>query len=77
MFNCEWNMFKRKQQTLGCFGFNKKVVHRGKEQEVKIPNFMDAEEAMKLISCLHCPQISKINKNFAFTLNANMQGKFY
>ena len=49
-------MSKRKQQTLEYFGFTKKVVHRGKQQEVKIPNFIDAEEAIKLISCLHCSQ---------------------
>ena len=49
-------MSKRKQQNLGCFGFTKKVVHREKKQEVKIPNFIDAEEVVKLISCLHCPQ---------------------
>ena len=49
-------MFKRKQQTLGYFRFTKKAVHRGKEQGVKIPNFIVAEEAIKLISCLHCPQ---------------------
>ena len=40
--------------SLGYFGFTNKVVNRGKE-EVKIPNFTDAEEAIKLISCLHCP----------------------
>ena len=49
-------MSKRKQQTLEYFGFTKKIVHRGKQQEVKIPNFIDAEEAIKLISCLHCSQ---------------------
>ena len=43
------------QMSLGYFGFTNKVVNRGKEQEVKIPNFTDAKEAIKLISCLHCP----------------------
>ena len=43
-------MSKRKQQALGYFGFAKKVVHREKKQEVKIPNFIDAEEVVKLIS---------------------------
>ena len=43
----------------GYFEFTKKVVHHGKQQEVKIPNFIDAEEAIKLISCLHCPQTIK------------------
>ena len=52
-------MSKRKQQTLWYFEFTKKVVHHGKQQEVKIPNFIDADEAIKLISCLHCPQTIK------------------
>ena len=48
-------MSKRKQQTLGFFGFTKKVVHRGKEQKIKIPRFVKEEEVIKLIPCLHCP----------------------
>ena len=48
-------MSKRKQQNLVFFGFTKKVVHRGKEQEIKIPRFVKEEEVIKLIPCLHCP----------------------
>ena len=52
----------QKQKTLGYFVFTKKVGHFGKEQEVKIPNFTDAEEAIKLISCLHFPRKSESQK---------------
>ena len=31
------------EQALGYFGFTKKVVHRGKGQEVNTPNVIDAE----------------------------------
>ena len=48
-------MSKRKQHTFGFFGFTKKVVQRGKEQEIKIPHFVKEEEVITLISCLHCP----------------------
>ena len=48
-------MSKRKQQNLVFFGFTKKVVHRGKEQEIKIPCFVKEEEVIKFIPCLHCP----------------------
>ena len=48
-------MSKKKRQTLGYFGFTKKAVHRRRKQEIKIPNFIDGEDAIKLISCLHCP----------------------
>ena len=54
--NCKWKISKRKQQTLWYFEFTKKIVYHGKQQQVKIPNFIDAEEAIKLISCLHCPK---------------------
>ena len=37
------------------FCFTKKVVHRGKEQEIKIPRLVKDEEVIKLIPCLHCP----------------------
>ena len=37
---------KNVQMSLGYFGFTKKVVNRGKEQEFKIPNFIDAEEEL-------------------------------
>ena len=46
-------MSKRKQQIADILDL---PVHRGKEQQVKISNFIDAEEAMKLIFYLHCPQ---------------------
>ena len=46
-------MSKRKLQTLVFFGFTKEVVHRGKEQEIKISCFV--KEVIKLIPCLHCP----------------------
>ena len=77
MLNCERKMSKRKQQTLGYFGIYQKRSSSWKEQKVKVPNFIDAEEGIKLISCLHCPQKFKISQDLAFTLNANMQGKFY
>ena len=41
-------MSKRKQQTLGYFRFTKKVDHHGKEQEVKIPNFIDADRSNQI-----------------------------
>ena len=68
---------KESNKLLDILVFTKNVVHHGKEQEVKVPNFIDAEEGIKLISCLHCPQKFKISQDLAFTLNANMQGKFY
>ena len=55
-------MSKRKQQTLGYFWFTKKVVHHGKEQEVKIQNLLDTEDAVKLILCMYCPQKFKIQQ---------------
>ena len=67
----------QKQKTLGYFVFTKKVGHFGKEQEVKIPNFTDAEEAIKLISSCIFHGSPKVKKELAFTLNAKIQGKFY
>ena len=43
------------------------------------PKLYNAEEASKLTSCLNCPQKFKNQQGLciAFTVNANMQGKFY
>ena len=38
------------------FWIYQKRSHRGKEQKVKIPNFIEAEETIEIISYLHCPQ---------------------
>ena len=43
-------MPKRKQATLGEFGFSKKVCHRDGEVDV----FVEEKEIVKRIQCLHC-----------------------
>ena len=58
-------MSKRKQKTLGVFGFTKKVVHRGKEEQVAIPNFVKEEEVFKVIPCLQCPQKFKTQQGLS------------
>ena len=47
-------MSKRKQATLGEFGFSKKVCHRDGEVDVIIPEFVEEKEIVKRIQCLHC-----------------------
>ena len=47
-------MSKRKQATLGEFGFSKKVCHRDGEVDVIIPEFAEEKEIVKRIQCLHC-----------------------
>ena len=47
-------MSKRKQSTLGEFGFSKKVCHRDGEVDVIIPEFVEEKEIVKRIQCLHC-----------------------
>ena len=47
-------MSKRKQATLGEFGFSKKVCHRDGEVDVIIPNFVEDKDIVKRIQCLHC-----------------------
>ena len=42
-------MSKRKQATLGEFGFSKKVCHRDGEVDV-----VEEKEIVKRIQCLHC-----------------------
>ena len=69
-------MSKKTQQTLGFFGFIKKLVYRGKEQEIKIPRFVKEEEVIKLIPCI-VPLSSRLSKDLVFTLNASMQSKFH
>ena len=40
-------MSKRKQATLGEFGFSKKVSHRDGEVDVIIPNFVEDKDIVK------------------------------
>ena len=52
-------MSKRKQDTLGEFGFNKKVCHRDGEVDVIIPEFNEEKEIddvclLKKISASDC-----------------------
>ena len=47
-------MSKRKQATLGEFGFSKKVCHRDGEVDVIIPEFVEEKEIVERIQCLHC-----------------------
>ena len=47
-------MSKRKETTLGEFGFRKKVCHRDGEVDVIIPEFVEEKEIVKRIQCLHC-----------------------
>ena len=49
-------MSKRKQATLGEFGFSKKVCHRDGEVHVDviIPEFVEEKEIVKRIQSLHC-----------------------
>ena len=49
-----FKMSKRKQKTLAAFGFTKKVMHRGEEIDVDIPNEVNLEDHFKL-KCLYCP----------------------
>ena len=51
---CFLIMSKRKQATLGEFGFSKKVCHRDGEVDVIIPEFVEEKEIVKRIQCLHC-----------------------
>ena len=44
-------MSKRKQATLGEFGFSKKVCHRDGEVDVIIPEFVEEKEIVKRIQC--------------------------
>ena len=46
-------MSKRKQATLGEFGFSKKLCHRDGEVDVIIPEFVEEKEIVKRIQCLH------------------------
>ena len=62
---------QRKAKTPEYFGFTQKAVYCGKEQEVNIPNFIDAEEAIKLISCLHCPQKFKKQQGLNIHIKCN------
>ena len=47
-------MSKRKQETLAVFGFKKKIMHRGREINVNIPNEVELVNHFKL-KCLYCP----------------------
>ena len=47
-------MSKRKQKTLAVFGFKKKIMHRGREINVNIPNEVELVSHFKL-KCLYCP----------------------
>ena len=47
-------MSKRKQATLGEFGFSKKVCHRDGEVDVIISNFVEDKDIVKRIQCSHC-----------------------
>ena len=58
-------MSKRKQATLGEFGFSKKVCHRDGEVDVIIPEFVEEKEIVKRIQCLHC------SDNFSLRLFLN------
>ena len=49
-------MSKRKQATLGEFGFSKKVCHRDGEADIIIPEFVEEKEIVKRIQCLHCSE---------------------
>ncbi len=49
---------KKRQLTLGAFGFSKKVKHREEETVVKIPESIDVESTAK-VKCNHCPQLFK------------------
>ena len=47
-------MSKRKQATLGEFGFSQKVCHRDGEVDVIIPNFVEDKDIVKRIQCGVC-----------------------
>ena len=61
-------MSKRKQATLGEFGFSKKVCHRDGEVDVIIPEFVEEKEIVKRIQCLHCSDkiVKKISASYCF-----------
>ena len=61
------NNKKKKQRTLGAFGFTKSVSHQGEKVHIKLPDFSDPEAA-KSISCAHCPEKFKNNQGYAVHL---------
>ena len=61
------NNKKKKQRTLGAFGFTKSVSHQGEKVQLKLPDF-SGPEAAKSISCAHCPQKFKNNQGYAVHL---------
>ena len=63
-------MSKRKQATLGEFGFSKKVCQRDGEVDVIIPEFVEEKEIVKRIQCLHCSD-KFVKKNFSLRLFLN------
>ena len=64
-------MSKRKETTLGEFGFSKKVCHRDGEVDVIIPELIvEEEEIVKRIQCLHCSD-KFVKKNFSLRLLLN------
>ena len=63
-------MSKRKQATLGEFGFSKKVCHRDGEVDVIISEFVEEKEVVKRIQCLHCSD-KFVKKNFSLRLFLN------
>ena len=46
------NFDKKKQLTLGAFGFKKTVIHRGQSSDIKLPKFAKIEE--RNVNCPHC-----------------------
>lgn len=54
---------KKKQKTLGAFGFSKKRLHRGKLVSVEIPTY--AQETTTLLKCDLCPKRFKNNQGLS------------
>ena len=46
------NFDKKKQLTLGAFGFKKTVIHRGQSSDIKLTKFAKIEE--RNVNCPHC-----------------------
>ena len=46
------NFDKKKQLTLGAFGFKITVIHRGQSSDIKLPKFAKIEE--RNVNCPHC-----------------------
>ena len=49
MDNKKTNNKKKKQRTLGAFGFTKSVSHQGEKVQIKLPDFSDAEAAKSTV----------------------------